>query len=136
MEDINKFLRANKILLFAMTVLLFTVFWNHTYYPRHQGEDTPARELALVYALNDLKEIQNAPIVSIEEIDFLGGDRKLKIKVRGDMNAAFTEEMLARAGWYDVRREKDIIQGKRADCLVQVSRGWWGDYEILISPLI
>jgi hypothetical protein len=134
MEDINKFLRANKILLSAMTVLLFTVFWNHTYYPRHQGEDTPARELALVYALNDLKEIQNAPIVSIEEIDVLGGDRKLKIKVRGDMNAAFTEEMLMRAGWYDVRREKDIIQGKRTDCFVQVSQGW-GSYEILISPL-
>ena len=134
MEDINKFLRANKILLSAMTVLLFTVFWNHTYYPRHQGEDTSARELALVYALNDLKEIQNAPIVSIEEIDFLGGDRKLKIKVHGDMNGAFTEEMMTRTGWYDVRREKDTVQGKRADCLIQVSQGW-GSYEILISPL-
>jgi len=51
MEDINRFLRTNKILLPAVVVLLFTFFWIDTYYPRHQGADTPARELALVYVL-------------------------------------------------------------------------------------
>lgn len=34
MEDINKFLRANKILLSAVIVLLFIVFWSDTYYQR------------------------------------------------------------------------------------------------------
>lgn len=51
MEDINRFLRTNKNLLPAVVVLLFTFFWIDTYYPRHQGEDTPAGELALAYVL-------------------------------------------------------------------------------------
>ena len=136
MEGIDKFRLDKKLVLRAfLIVILFFLWYNgYTYYERHQGANTPVQEQMLIYALHELKEIQHEKVLDIEKIDVPGGDRKLKIKVQGDMHALFAEEEMLQAGWSDIRSEKNMIQGKRADCCIQISQNR-GCYEICIDPL-
>lgn len=136
MEGIDKFRLDKKLVLRAfLIVILFFLWYNgYTYYEHHQGANTPVQEQMLIYALHELKEIQHEKVLDIEKIDVPGGDRKLKIKVQGDMHAVFAEEEMLQAGWSDIRSEKNMIRGKRADCYIQISQNR-GCYEICIDPL-
>jgi hypothetical protein len=124
--------RKFKVVIIGV-ILIFS--YVYLYLPLLFDKHTKTRELILVYALHDLKEIQTETVLDIENKTFIGGDRQFYIKVKGDMYHIFNKQEMIANGWRDVTEGGNYMRGYKKDYVAKISQGN-GYYEICISAIL
>jgi hypothetical protein len=115
-------MKITKLRYLLAVILLISCIWIANYYPLHHSDNSPKNELELIYALNELKELQSMQVHRIEEKDYLGGKRSLRISAEGDVDKIFNEDSLEQQGWKNIKIEEQNISACRKNYWIDVRK--------------